>query len=43
MTDKGTNPPERPDRRRYVALAVMLALAVFMYASIAYKIVNFGP
>lgn len=36
--------PSKPTpKRAYLALAAFLALSVFMYASIMYKIVNYGP
>ena len=34
--------PKQNSGKRWLIMAALIALAVFMYASIMYKIINFG-
>lgn len=38
-----TTTPARKGPARWVVLVALLSLSVFMYASIMYKIIKFGP
>ncbi len=38
MTDN-----QKPKFNKWLVFGILLGLAVFMYASIMYKIVNYGP
>lgn len=37
------NDPKKPKVSKWLAFGILLGVALLMYASIMYKIINFGP